>query len=120
VVKFLKLRGLKICQDKTEVINLENKSFEFLGWVFTMKQRNRRMNQNFFGDKSTIVIVFRPSKKEESWIKKQITEHFVKNTPMEKIVRKLNPILRKWINYYRISTYSKRAYDRLEKHIYET
>lgn len=52
------------------------------------------MNQNFFSEKSTIVVVFRPAKKAESSIKKQVSDNFVKSAPMEKIVEKLNPIIR--------------------------
>lgn len=94
VEQFLKRRGLQVSTEKSKVINLEKTSFSFLGWEFKMKLRNRRMNQNFFSKKSTIVVVFRPTKEAERKIKRQVTENFIKNTPMEKIVHKLNPIIR--------------------------
>lgn len=112
--KFLKVRGLKISKQKSKIINLEKESLSYLGWTFKLMPRNLKYNKP---GKNKLVLLTKPSRKGIRRVMLKIKYYFKLNAPLSLIIRKLNPILRGWINYYRISYGSAEVFSRLSWYI---
>ena len=86
VENFLKERGLELSQTKTQITNIE-KGFDFLGMNI------RKYNGKF---------LTKPSKTKVKLFLKKIKELLRENlnTPPNRLIMMLNPILRGWGNYY--------------------
>lgn len=92
--------GLKLNVEKTKTVDLTAKeNFEFLGFDF-------RLSKTFLGK-----IGVRKIPKRQARLKLQSTIKEIFRTkrarPIEEIVGKLNPMLRGWVNYFRIGNSSK-------------
>lgn len=111
---FLKVRGLNISKQKSKIINLEKESLDYLGWTFSLVARNLKHNKTGF-NKS--VLLTKPSIKGIRRIKLKIKSYFKLNAPLRFIIRKLNPIIRGWVNYYRISFESTKVFRKLSGYI---
>jgi RNA-directed DNA polymerase len=61
VKEFLKLRGLEISEEKSKIVDLNEDSFQFLGWDLSLKNRNYRLNSSR-GNKNNKILVIKPSK----------------------------------------------------------
>lgn len=84
---FMAIRGLKLSPEKTRVTHI-NEGFDFLG-----------QNIRKYGDK----LLIKPSRKSIKNLLNKIRE-IVKTKPQMKtctMIRKLNPIMRGWVNYHR-------------------
>jgi RNA-directed DNA polymerase len=116
---FLKHRGLKISEEKSKIVNVEDKSFEFLGWEISRKPLNWRRN-TFKTTDSTIVIV-RPSREALKRVKLAVREKFKRmSVTIDGIIRDVNPILIGWCNYYRSSYHSMDDFSTLHNYVYYT
>lgn len=111
---FLKVRGLNISKQKSKIINLEKESLDYLGWTFSLVARNLKHNKTGF-NKS--VLLTKPSIKGIRRIKLKMKSYFKLNAPLRFIIRKLNPIIRGWVNYYRISFESTKVFRKLSGYI---
>jgi RNA-directed DNA polymerase len=60
-----------------------------------------------------MVLLTKPSPKGVRRIKLKIRSYFKLNAPLSFIIRKLNPIIRGWANYYRISSESMKVFSKL-------
>lgn len=92
---------LTINEDKSKITDLTNQdnSFTFLGFEF---RQNKTMNGK---DGAR----FTPKKKAVINLRAKLTETFKakRGRPIEEIVKEINPILRGWVNYFRIGNSSK-------------
>lgn len=112
--KFLKARGLTISKQKSKIINLEKEELKYLGWTFRLVDRNLKYNKTGL---NTSVLLTEPSKKGIRRIKLKIKSYFRLNAPLGFIIKKLNPIIRGWVNYYRISFASAKVFSKLSGYI---
>ena len=86
-------RGLSFNEDKTRVVSLEE-GFDFLGF-----------NVRRYGPKSLI----KPSKAAQRRIRERLRTEMrsLRGTNAQAVIRKLNPIIRGWANYYRTQVSSE-------------
>ena len=98
IVTRLKLR---LKQNKTRILNAESESFDFLGFTF-IKAINKQK------DKRT--AYFYPSHKAENAIRRRIRQVVDYRCPVkvERLVKELTPVLRGWVNYFRIANSSRK------------
>jgi RNA-directed DNA polymerase len=92
---------LKLNLKKTRIIDAEKESFDFLGYSFR-KALNRK--------KTKMVAYFWPSQKAERTIREKIRKITNPTRPIkvEEIIKELNPVLRGWVNYFRIANSSRK------------
>jgi RNA-directed DNA polymerase len=112
--KFLKVRGLKISKQKSKIINLEKESLNYLGWTFTLMPRNLKHNKPSI---NKFVLITKPSREGIRRVSLKIKYYFKLNAPLSLIIWKLNPIIKGWTNYYRISYESSKVFRRLSWYI---
>jgi RNA-directed DNA polymerase len=100
---FLTPRGLELSEQKTVITHI-HKGFNFLG--HTVRK---------FGDK---LLTF-PAKSNVKALRQKISLciNSALGLPQEALLRKLNPLLRGWANYYRHGA-AKRTFDRLDYHVF--
>lgn len=103
--EFLGERGMEFSPEKTNIRNIENDSFDFLGWTFRLYENSpRKMRRKAFlrstGETVTLVT---PSKKSVQAIKNKIKLLFRSHvsSPTAMLINKLNPIIVGWANYHR-------------------
>lgn len=99
IVTQLKLR---LKQSKTRILNAECETFDFLGFTF-IKALKR-------GSKDKRVAYFYPSHKAENAIRRRIRKIVDYRCPVkvEDIIEELTPVLRGWVNYFRIANSGKK------------
>ena len=92
---------LKFNPEKTKIVDAEKESFDFLGYSF-----KRALNPQ----KTKRTTYYWPSQKAEKAIKEKIRKVTNPKRPIkvEEIVRQLNPVIRGWVNYFRIANSSKK------------
>ena len=96
-------RGLSLNEDKTRVVTLEG-GFDFLGF-----------NVRRYGNK----VLIKPSKAAQRRIRKRLRTEMrsLRGTNAQAVIRKLNPIIRGWANYYRTQV-SSEVFDTLDQHLW--
>ena len=103
---WLKERGLELSQEKTNISHL-SEVFDFLG--FNIRHYRSRSAQTGWK------LLIKPSERSVRELKDKLrrTWYSLKGHSVSVTVRKLNPIIRGWANYYRIAvakeTFSKSA-----------
>jgi len=99
IVTHLKLR---LKQGKTRILNAEDEPFDFLGFTF-IKALKR-------GSKDKRIAYFYPSYKAENAIRRRIRQivDYRRPVKVEQLVKELTPVLRGWVNYFRIANSSKK------------
>jgi hypothetical protein len=92
--------GLKAHPDKTRVLNAGEGDFDFLGFNFR-KTENPRTGKSF--------PLVRPSKKAQEALRNKLKEKTSPKVQMNigEVVRTINPVLRGWVNYFRIGHSAK-------------
>ena len=92
---------LRLKQSKTRILNAEYESFDFLGFTF-IKALNRNKDKR--------VTYFYPSHKAENAIRRKVRQIVDYRCPVkvENIVKELTPVLRGWVNYFRIANSSRK------------
>lgn len=93
---------LRLKQSKTRILNAECETFDFLGFTF-IKALKR-------GSKDRRKAYFYPSHKAENAIRRRIRKivDYRRPVKVENIVKELTPVLRGWVNYFRIANSSKK------------
>lgn len=104
VTAFLQERGLELSEQKTVITHLQD-GFDFLG--HTVRK---------FGDK----LLMRPAKSKVKALRVKISELIQSGlgSTQEQLIRKLNPLLRGWANYFRNGA-AKRTFDGVDKYVFE-
>jgi RNA-directed DNA polymerase len=117
--EFLKERGLEISNHKSRIINFEKESLTYLGWNLCLQNRNLKYNK--VGVNKSVLIT-KPTKESVKRIKLVIKTAFSHKTnmPMGAIIRKLNPVIRGWTNYYRLSFHSQKVFAHLSAYVYRS
>jgi len=92
---------LRLNQKKTRIVDAEKESFDFLGYSF-----KRAPNRG----KTKMATYFWPSQKAERSVKEKIRKITNPARPIkiEWIIKELNPVLRGWVNYFKIANSSKK------------
>jgi len=87
-------------EEKSQIVNMEEgKSFNFLGFEFRMiKGRNGKYRPDY-----------KPNRKARKTLLEKLRLLFkaYESKPIEGLVKKANPILRGWLNYFRIGNSSR-------------
>ena len=107
--KIIEGLNLKLNEEKTKILDMEKDKLTFLGFSHKKIYDNRR--------KRRYIISF-PSVKAMKSIVNRIRELTSYQTPekVEGIVRKLNPVLRGWANYF-IEGNSSKCFDKLRYYV---
>lgn len=110
--KLLERMELSINEEKTRLINAESDSFDFLGFTFRLDRSLYNKDRRYWN-----VL---PSKKAYQQVVSKIREVLIPCRQKAPIyaVRKLNPILRGWLNYFTIDGVSYTGNTRRKLRIY--
>jgi RNA-directed DNA polymerase len=120
--KFLEGRGLKLKDKKKNVLSIYD-GFAFLGFQIKRYQWDPRKNQPKIklttGEpKQRTVLIIKPDKVKTQDFKSRIKKMINPNKPMESLIKDLNPLLRGWSEYYRISYHGQEIFWKLGNWIY--
>lgn len=127
VEEFLSKRHLKLKEAKTRIVHIEE-GVDFLGFnlrrhPYCPKQNklSKSMQQKgaLAATKEQTVLIVRPSKKNVDKLVGKIRTIIVPARPIESIIRDLNPILRGWAEYFRISYHSIEVMSKISHHIWK-
>ncbi|MBL7131429.1 MAG: group II intron reverse transcriptase/maturase [Candidatus Omnitrophica bacterium] len=93
---------LRLKQSKTRILNAESEPFDFLGFTF-IKALKR-------GSKDKRTTYFYPSHKAENAVRRKIRQivDYRRPVKVEQLVKELTPVLRGWVNYFRIANSSRK------------
>ena len=105
---------LKINKDKTRVVNARKGTFTFLGFRISYERDRHGRNRKYW--------YIRASEKSLTRLRQKINTRLkrIGHYPPEAVVAELNPILRGWVNYYRIPGVSLHRQDARKMHFYLT
>lgn len=110
---YLERMELTINTEKSKVVQAREESFDFLGFTF-------RHDRNIFSKQGKFWNIF-PKSKSEKKIRTNLdmTLKKIGHYPPAKVVDELNPILRGWMNYYRIEkvSYTQQAFKKLDDYL---
>lgn len=103
VVQFLRERGLVLNEDKTRIVHIDQ-GFDFLGWNFR-KYRGK--------------MLIKPSRKNVKAFYSKVRDIIGDSLsePTERLIQRLNPILRGWATYHR-GVVAKETFSTLDHLIY--
>lgn len=90
---------VKLNLEKTKIVEMEQgETFSFLGFEYRLIQMKKRKR-----------VLIRPKKKKVQDLITKVREHLNsrRNQNVRQMIKELNPILRGWVNYYRIGHSSK-------------
>jgi len=93
--------GVTINQEKTRVVDLrEGAPFRFLGFEF--REANSRANKRG--------VLYIPTLQARTKLLRKLKGIFrrFRSQPIQQVIDRINPILRGWVNYFRIGTASRR------------
>jgi len=110
---YLDRMGLIINTDKSKLVDARKEAFDFLGFTF-------RYDQSPFSKRGKFWNVF-PKAKSQKKIRQKINHKLksIGHYSAEKVVDELNPIIRGWVNYYKIEkvSYTQVALKNLEDYM---
>lgn len=109
VVTVLAPLGLRLADDKTRVVNIED-GFDFLGFHI------RRMRKRGTRDRYFVYTV--PSRKAQAAIRERIRWHTRRSTlheDLDQLLRRINKTLQGWANYFRHGV-SKKVFSQVDFH----
>jgi RNA-directed DNA polymerase len=104
--QFLLERGLEFKQSKTSIVHIDQ-GFDFLGFHFKRNAWNYKLNLSKKNtDSPKHVLIIKPSDASVMELKDSIRKIIKPTRPIESIIRDVNPVLRGWSEYSRISYHS--------------
>lgn len=112
VSAWLATRGLALSEEKTRIRHL-SEGFDFLGFNI----RHYRAEKT---SRSGWKLLIKPSKDAVEQVRAKIKSEWMthRDTRTEKVIHKLNPIIRGWSNYYRIGV-SKEVFSSLDDWMFQ-
>jgi RNA-directed DNA polymerase len=96
VEQMLEGMALKLNQDKTQVLDARQQSFEFLGFSF-LRQRSSKSGK--------MIALVEPSRKSEQRFRDEVrslTARWTHCSPQHEIVEGVNQYVRGWVNYFHL------------------
>jgi RNA-directed DNA polymerase len=101
-------RGLSLSEDKTRIVHL-TEGFDFLG--FNVKHYHAPCTT-----RTGYKLLIKPSKKAETRKRQELREVWLglRGLPIGAVLKKLNPIIRGWANYYR-TVVSSEVFNRMDR-----
>jgi len=101
ISQWLAVRGLQLSPDKTRIVHLKE-GFDFLGFHVRIYPSDQKTQGGW-------KAVIRPSKKSELKIRKRLREEMLNlnGQNVTAVVKRLNPIIRGWANYFRTQAATK-------------
>lgn len=90
---------VQLNEEKSKIVNMEKGSFQFLGFEFSMvKAKNGKCRPNY-----------KPNKKARKTLLEKLKNQFkvYRSSSLERLVAAINPILRGWVNYFRVGNSEK-------------
>ena len=109
IAEWLKERGLELSEEKTKIVH-STEGFDFLGFnVRHYENETKGYYAKNNANKQGFKVLIKPSKKSiktHSDKIKQILRQ-MKAVPQEDVIKKLNPIIKGWTNYFRIGVSSE-------------
>jgi RNA-directed DNA polymerase len=116
VTEFLKERGLELNLGKTRITEIcAKQGIDFLGFNISRKPFNPKLNQE---SKQETVLIIKPSKGAITKFSKEIKSLTMKNFKLETLITRINPVIRGWANYFKISYHSQETFITLEHRIW--
>jgi len=113
VHNYLDRMGLIINEEKSKLVKAKEESFDFLGFTFRYDRSIIFKGSRFWN--------IRPKDKSQRKIRQKINTKLksIGHYKAEDVVRALNPIIRGWMNYYRIEkvSYTQVAFKDLEDYL---
>jgi RNA-directed DNA polymerase len=109
VEAFLRERGLQLSVEKTLITHIED-GFDFLGQNVRKYKTGKRHK-----------LLIKPAKKNVAAFLEKVRDIVKANKPLPagKLIAKLNPIIRGWVNYHR-HVVSKKTFSTVDEAIYQT
>jgi len=115
VHRYLKRMGLIINNEKSKLVKAKESPFDFLGFTFSYDQSTFSRGTKFWN--------IYPRAKSQKKIRQRINQRLksIGHYPANGVVSELNPIIRGWMNYYRIEkvSYTQVAFKKLEDYLRE-
>ena len=111
--EYLKERGLEFNDKKTKIVHIKE-GFDFLGFNISRKKWDPQLNKE---TEQETVLIIKPSEKGISKLKDKIAQTIAKDSPLERIISDLNPILRGWGEHKRISYHSQETFISIDHYI---
>lgn len=110
---YLERMGLVINTEKSKEVKARETSFEFLGFAFRYDRSIYSKGSRFWN------VLPRPKSQKKIRQKVNIRLKSISHYPAEAVVSELNPIIRGWINYYRIDkvSYTQVAFKKLDDYL---
>jgi RNA-directed DNA polymerase len=115
IAEWLKARGLELSEEKTRIVH-STEGFDFLGFNCRhYENKTTGYEARKFANKQGFKILIKPSKKSIDTHSDKMKEVLrqMKAASQEQIIRKLNPIIKGWANYFRIGVASE-TFNRLD------
>jgi len=113
VHNYLHRMGLTINTQKSKLINAREESFDFLGFTFRYDRSILYKGSRFWN--------IQPKAKSRKKIRQKLNLKLksIGHYSADKVVEELNPIIRGWMNYYRIDkvSYTQVAFKELEDYL---
>ncbi|MBK3516168.1 group II intron reverse transcriptase/maturase [Carboxylicivirga marina] len=113
--EYLSRMGLLINVEKSKLVNGKEESFDFLGFRFRYKRSVIKPNGRYWD--------IEPKPKSQQKIRQKISYKLksIGHYAAPKVVAELNPIIRGWMNYYKIEkvSYTQVAFRNLEEYLRE-
>ena len=110
IADWLRGRGLELSQEKTKIRHLKE-GFDFLGFNIRIYPERRTHKDKLLITPSKDAIKAFRSRLKLEW-------QALRGHPADRVIRKLNPILRGWGNYFR-TVVSTKTFQRLDHYNYE-
>jgi RNA-directed DNA polymerase len=116
IERFLAVRGLRLKETKTRIVNVRE-GFNFLGFRLERVKATLEANR-----KQRTVFRTLPTKRNEESLIRRIKEQIDKyrnSGTMDDLIININPLLRGWAEYYRISSHSRESFERIGSYIWK-
>jgi RNA-directed DNA polymerase len=115
IAEWLKQRGLELSEEKTRIVHSTD-GFDFLGFnIRHYENETKGYRAKKFANKQGFKVLIKPSKKSIKTHSCKIKEVLkqMKSYPQEEVIKRLNPIIKGWTNYFRIGV-SKDTFKKLD------
>ncbi len=111
IAQWLQQRGLTLSEEKTKIVHLQE-GFNFLG--FHVKQ------YKLAATKAGKKLLIRPSKESVEKLREKLRKEWklFYGQEVDRVIEKLNPVIRGWANYFRVSVASM-VFKKIDSWMYE-